>query len=388
MIAQEVTDFTSHDLKFSHEIEAELAEGKISTNRAGWYYTYIGEYAKAMKCYELPASWGYDTLLIDDTSKWKLVDAFRYIAKEAKEHRVVIVSEAHHKPQHRIFTRLLLDTLSKIGFTDLGMEALNNLPGIRDSLLNQRGFALNSPVTGTYTREPQMANLIRIAIEKKYSLFSFERTSRKMERDSQMAQNIISYLKDNPDKKLLLHCGWHHAVEAPLPKGKRGYWMAYLLKQAGIDPLTIYQDILSEKYLEKESPIYTQLSSEKIAILIDQRDSPHSPPIAHPPVDLQVYHPRTRYIQGRPHWLFAIDENQIVDVPRQQIQITYPVIVRAILKKEYPYGVPVDIIELQHHHIDKKLVLSPGSYTIQLFNTKGEEQTLDLVVPHKKLGCN
>jgi hypothetical protein len=46
---------------------------------------------------------------------------------------------------------------------------------ICDSLLNERGYPLNSPLSGTYVTEPQMSNLIREAIDIGFKLFPYYR---------------------------------------------------------------------------------------------------------------------------------------------------------------------------------------------------------------------
>lgn len=374
----------AHDLKFSYQIEKELAEGTLSATAAAYYYTYIGEYANALQLYELnpEAGWGFDTIALSDPDHWKLVDAIPYLTQMAKDRPLVIISEAHQKPQHRVFTRLLLDSLVKYGFKHLGLEALSNTPGLRDTLLNQRGFALNTPITGTYTREPQMANLIQHAHSLGMQLFAFDRNKSGVERDSQMAQNVIEYMTQHPGEKIILHCGWHHAVESDYPKRRKDHWMAYLIKRkTSVDPLTIYQDILSERYLEPECPIYRQFNSNAISVLVDQSGAPYSglPGARH--VDIQIYHPRTTFIQGRPDWLFSDTRVRNVPMPKEKVTIDYPIICRAMRREEAPDGVPADIIEIRSRYMTKLLALSPGEYILDIYNPAGVRQKVELIVP-------
>ncbi len=374
-------EFPVHDLKFSYQIERDLAEDSIHVNRAGWYYSYIGDYANAMQLNELHAHWGYDSIELENPDQWQLADAIPYLTKKLRDERLVIISEAHHKPQHRIFTKILLDSLSKYGYNHLGLEALGNMPGYRDSLLNERGYALNSPMTGTYTREPQMANLIRKAKSLNIQVFAIGRDEPETERDTQMAMNIIEYMNARPEDKFIIQCGWHHAVESDFPKGRDRHWMAYLIKQmGGIDPVTIYQDILTEKYSQNEAPIYNQFSSDKISVLVDQEGNPFGGHENAQHVDMQVYHPRTFYINGRPNWMYLDPGFKNVNVPKEKIEFDYPVICRAILKNEYPLGVPVDIIELKSRYTGQDLVLSPGEYVIEIINKENKKMHLDLIV--------
>ena len=369
----------THELKFTFEIEKELASGTLRQASAAYHYTYIGEYGSALQTYELhpEANWGFDTISLSNPERWKLIDAIPYLTEIAKDRKLIIISEAHHKPQHRVFTRLLLDSLSKYGFNHLGLEALNHL----DTLINERGYPLNSPISGTYVREPQMSNLIVNAHTLGFKLFPIDYGNPEAERDSQMARNVIRYMRNHPNEKVIVHCGWHHAVESDYHKRKRDHWMAYLIKmQSGIDPLTIYQDILSEKYLEPECPIYHQLGSETISVLVDRENIAYDGPSGFKHVDIQIYHPRTRFIQGRPDWLFSDERIRQVPVPKHKITLTYPIICRALHQSAAKDGVPADIVEIRSRYINKVLALVPGEYLLDIYNTLGQHQQFELQV--------
>src|SRR5262245_31165055 len=53
------------------------------------------------------------------------VDALEAIVSEAKSHRVVIVNEAHHVPQHRAFIQRVVLALAKEGFTYYAAETFS-----------------------------------------------------------------------------------------------------------------------------------------------------------------------------------------------------------------------------------------------------------------------
>lgn len=68
------------------------------------------------------------------------------------------------------------------------------------------------------------------------------------------ADNIISYMNQNQVKKIIIHCGWHHASGNPIFKREKQLWLAkYLKDKTGLDPLTIYQDNFTEKITEKST---------------------------------------------------------------------------------------------------------------------------------------
>jgi len=181
----------SREYLFSFEIEQAITSEKLRKSSAASQYTFIGEYKKALQSYELHLDWGLDTLGIQDSLdllKYELSDPVPYLKDRTKDKSLVIISEAHHKPQHRIFTRKILKILYENGFRYLGLETLsrNRLDTssfLLDTLLNERGYPLNSLLTGYYTREPQMGNLVREALALGFEIFGYERTSRGIDRD-------------------------------------------------------------------------------------------------------------------------------------------------------------------------------------------------------------
>lgn len=366
----------SYETKFSHEIAAEIKSGHLRKSSAAYYYSYIGEYENALKTYDLPLAWDLDTLTIEDSlyfHQFHPVNAFNYLAEKTKEEQIVIISEAHHKPQHRVFTTRLLKELYENGFRYFGVETL--APNVEDStqflldtLLHERGYPTNSRLTGFYTREPQMGNMIREAIQLGFEVFAYEKTVRKKERDLEQAKNIIRFLEEHPNEKVVVHCGWYHAIESDFPKRKKDNYMAYHLKRiSGIDPLTIYQDALSEKKLLPESPFYKKIKAETISVLINEDGKAFNGKNGDTHFDLLIYHPRTRYINNRPDWLFEIVGNQFVSVDRSRVSDRqYPILAKAFYLEETIDPTPVDIIEFKSINDNTNLVLKSGRYRIVL----------------------
>jgi hypothetical protein len=371
------------DKKFSHEIEQELKAGKLSHSSASYYFTYIGNYKKAIEHYALPLDWGLDTLTSADSMaflNYRPVNAFDYLSERIADERIVIISEAHQMPQHRVFTAALLNILYENGFRHLGLETITPGSGdstqfLRDTFLQERGYPLNSPLTGYYTREPQMGNLVREALRSGFTLFGYERTSKNTERDLQQAMNIKRYLQAHPNEKIVIHCGWYHAIESDFPKRKKDHYMAYHLKNlTGINPLTIYQDALSEKIAEEESPYYQMVQANEISVLVDDKGNVFNGKEGAQHVDILIYHPKTTYSKNRPNWLFQADGKQYVPVETYRIShITYPLIVEAIPIGE-EHSVPVDVIELQDAADETGLVLKKGGYTIRLTDAQRKVQ--------------
>ena len=364
-----------HDKKFSHEIERELKEGKISGSKAAYYYTYIGEYKKALEHYELPLEWGLDTMASHDRIfflKYQPVDAKPFLAEHIKNEQLVIISEAHHKPQHRVFTTELLEDLYKNGFRYLGLETITPSYGdstkfLMDTLLHERGYPLDSPFTGMYSREPQMGNLIRTAVRLGFEIFGYEKTTKKPERDLQQAMNIERFMKTHPDGKVVIHCGWYHAIESDFPKRRHDQYMAHHFKnRTGIDPLTIYQDALSEKMLLPESPYFKMIDAGQISVLLDDGGRVFNGVDKKAHFDLLIYHPKTKHLKNRPDWLVNRPGYQFVKIEKNEIaDENYPIIVEAFPKGEQ-LSVPVDVVELRNKNSETELLLRAGIYKIKI----------------------
>ena len=366
-----------YEIKFSHQIESGIADESIRYSKAGLLYSFIGEYHLSNTYSDFPVSWGVDTLMLDS---YNIEDALPKIISVAKNQQLVIISENHLKPQHRIFSKRIISELSKHGFSHLGIEALANAGnnGLRDSNLSERGYPLNSPLTGTYTLEPRMGQLVRKAIELDYNLFAYERFEKikGMDRDEILADNIIKYLELHPNEKVIIHCGFHHAIESDDLKRNKYKWMAKHLKdKTGIDPLTIYQDNFTEKFIEDEHPYLSKVNITKPSVFTNNnRDIVQ----LSDQVDIEVIHPKTTYRKGRPNWLFEDDTFNAVKISKEIGELKYPLIASAYILGEKG-AVPIDIVEVKHKYDNEYFVLGPGIYRIRLFDGINEIESEILV---------
>ncbi len=369
-----------YEPKFSLEIEEALASDKITESRAVTYFSNIGEYEKAISSQDVPIQWKLDTMTLADRNnflKFQPKNAFDYLSEVTKKEQIVIISEAHQKPQHRIFTAKMLKALYANGFRHLGIEAVNpdftktdSIYFLFDAKLNERGYALYKTKTGTYTLEPQMSNMIRTAIALGFKIFAYEKFTREKDRDLQQALNVQRYMNKHPDGKIVLHCGWFHAIESSFPKIKKDNWMAYHLKNiTGIDPYTIYQDALSEKRILPESPYYQMIKVDKMSVLVHEEGTVFNGVDTVNHFDVLVYHPRTTYIKGRPNWLLELEGNRLIKIKKNKVaKNNYPVIVKAILQAEGKEAVPVDVLEIKSRKDIKRLVLPKGKYLIEMID--------------------
>jgi hypothetical protein len=270
------------------------------------YFAFAGDYLTAMQYLEM----SYDS--IDDGTRRKIfhmvdglknvehVDAWKYIHFAARNTRVMMINEAHDKPQHSAFVLSLLEGLYKEGYRYLAMEMLNNFSDHELSRLRLH--------TGYYTAEPVMGELVRQALAIGYRLVSYEDTvSAHMPntRDSIQAANIYRVLQDDTTARVLVLAGYTHISEK---MGEDGFIpMALAFKKiSGIDPLTIdqtdmteegnfaYGRVLYQAYLQNfplKTPSIALVNNAPVNVIHGDR------------YDLSVIHPPTLYQDGRPTWL-------------------------------------------------------------------------------------
>ena len=365
--------------QFSHEIEEGIASGEFRITSASYLYTFISNYHQAIAAYDIPVSWGVDSL---ELNQYQIKPALQRIVEAAKDKQIVIISESHLKPQHRIFAKEVIVALAEHGFSYLGMETLSpdlsRSDQLLDTMLNVRGYA-DFEKSGYYSREPQMGDLIRTAKGNGYILFGYEREKKdpNISRDEIHANNVIKYMENHPANKVILLCGWYHAIESELLERQKSTWMArYLKLNYSIDPLTIYQDNFTEKVLQNEHELLAELQIEEPSVFVDDRDQ-----IVRltDKVDIEVIHPKTTYVNGRPGWLYQDQSYKEYKLDKKLIDMEYPLFLRAYLPGEEKDGTPVDVVELKEKYDQRRLILRPGKYVIRIDN-KLEERDVEIVV--------
>jgi len=312
-------------------------------------------------------------------SSYKPSPANEFILQEAKKTRIVIINEAHHIPLHRTFAESLLAELKKQGFNFIGFEGLAS-----SSILLQNKY----PVTGMgfYTNEPSFSNLIRTSLKLGFTPFGYEPPDQGgKERETGQAVNIKKVIDKNPQAKFIIYCGYSHALEDSTHNGDSrhedwGLAMAGRLKRmTGIDPLTIDQVELTET----GTPYFDNFFRQSIAlsypaVFVDKNGKAFGKANIKKQYDANVYHPNTKFISGRPGWLYYDDKVAVSIIDK--ITIAYPTLVFAYNEGEdIGKAVPVDVIELKDKNDSKKLILYKNTrYKILIKNMAGEKQLVQL----------
>ncbi|SFM90027.1 hypothetical protein SAMN05428949_1223 [Chitinophaga sp. YR627] len=96
-----------------------------------------------------------------------ILDARELILREAAKHRILLINEAHYRPQHRLFTKSLLSALYQQGYNVFLAEGI-----LADNHLDKRTYPVKDE--GHFLNEPTYASLIRYAAKKGYKVRSYE----------------------------------------------------------------------------------------------------------------------------------------------------------------------------------------------------------------------
>ncbi len=318
-------------------------------------------------------------------STFKPENAVDVITKTAERYKVVITNEAHYQPQNRVFTSLLLERLYKQGFRYLCVEDLSRDDTIykskEDKELNNRKYPIKT--TGFYMDEPQYGNLVRQALKIGYNLVAYEHYAsdikdpgeRMMGREKGQAKNIAQILQKDPNAKILVHCGYGHLNENL--KDSSGLMAAMLKLNFNIDPLTIDQQDLLE---ENGDPYYNRTNVKEPSVFVSSKGV-FSDLNKNHKVDMVVFFPRTKYINGRPNWLVYNKTKKYYFVNFEHTNFVYPIMISAYHQGEnISVAVPADIIEIEKPDDKIALVLNTGQYNLRIRDLKNNviQQTVQV----------
>lgn len=333
---------------------------------AAWEYAYIGDVENLHKVWDTSMK-PRDTLSpaeLENFKTYKEVDAHAFIVDKAKDKLVTIINEAHHMPQHRVFTTSLLQDLYEHGYRHLGMEGYFNSPQ-SDSTLAANQYP--NMKHGIYTKDPQFGNMIREAMKIGYSIFGYESQGHEDSkgREINQAKNIQQYMIDHPEGNYLIHCGFDHGYEGVIG-GKWGKAMAGRLTEfTQIDPLTINQTAHSERSQKAFEDKYYRELNVKVPTVLIKEDSIFGKYRADGWFDISVFHPRTKNFD-RAEWLL-IGDRKVVNVDFSDAPIDCPCLAFAYVGgEELGVAVPYDIQYVETTNVN--LVLDKDDYEVVLWS--------------------
>jgi len=304
-------------------------------------YSYVSEHQKLISSLISSDSINpiSSELSLEIKKKYQIKNALEYILSASQNHEIVMLNEDHAIPQHRNFLGQLLPGLAKIGYTNLGLEGLNNVSRFEKEI-SKDGYP--STYHGNYIKEPEFGNLIRKAKRLGFNVFGYSG-----EGEDGSARNILAKIDSFSEKgKTIILCGWDHIKEGPTET----YWeyaIAGRIKEfSGLDPLTINQTQYFEK-AEKiyEDSLYQTLDLVEPAVLVDAKNESIDLETNPEWYDLFVFHPRTEFESGIPNWI--LKEKQIKKFQIPEIEINCPCKVFLFEEREDVIkAVPSYIIEI------------------------------------------
>jgi len=355
---------TNNAYKFSEDILH-----KINNDSTSWKYqvgatelSFSGYYKQVLEIWDKNGARAPKYNKIDSSffNNYSQLNARDYIIDRSKNEEIIFINEAHHIPQHRIFTKSLLQGLYDNGYRYLGLEALS------DKDINQRKFPTIE--SGYYIQEPEFGNLVAEALKIGFVLFGYEATAGKngKEREIEQARNIQKFIENAPKGKYIIHCGYAHAFESDYPAWEKA--LAGRIKEfMKIDPFTIDQTMFLEKSDEKNESKFIGLNTNNYPILLRNKDGNiYTGNKAVNQTDIVVIHPKTKYVNGRPDW--SMQGKKKYTLAQHKISQT-PLLVLAYRKGEFENnGVACEVVEITEQKVNRSLFLPKGNYKIVIKN--------------------
>lgn len=378
---KQVTIYPGGELKYLHplyqllhqENKFRMLAGDAACNdNLAQILSMLGDYSSAMqysiKEYETvdAASQKQLAKTIESLQHIEHLPAEKYITFLAKNYRVIMVNEAHDKPQHRAFTLSLLEDLYKRGFRYLAMETFDNFS-------NHSLQQLNS-FTGYYCNEPVAGELVRQALRLGYTLVSYEDTAAiqahhsASQRDSIQAENLYSVIRHDSNARILVHAGFGHIAEKNTGDGYIPMALAFH-RISGIDPLTVNQTSMTEESTFGYGRLLYQLYTGKFTVTEPSVALRNNIPLNitnNDLFDVTVIHPPTVYQDGRPTWLSL---NGLRKGTYVKTGDTETFLVQAYYQEEYAAEklstlVPADQTYITNRKSNYFLYLRKGKYTV------------------------
>jgi hypothetical protein len=244
---------------------------------------------------------------------------------------IVMVNEAHHIDQHRVFTLNILEYMWEKGFRYLALESLSE---------NFEENIENTYITediGTYSKSVYMGMMILHAKKLGFKLISYDykKSYSPNQREENAAKTIFDKVfKQDPNAKILIHCGYSHIDEEKKLAAK-------LFSITGHDPLTVNQTDLMESIEGKENPIYSAISNKLTqpspVVLLDKNQKLWSyKPNTY---DVNVIWPRMKKEDERQSWEKLNRKTKRI---KANTCVNYPCMVEAFSTEEDPKALPQD----------------------------------------------
>ncbi len=368
--------------------DADLAMRGTYWQARGTYAAYMGDTVEADKDWnlvinDLPSPNVFKSSPLEG---YRPEDAVAAIARAARKHRWVMVGEEHLKPQTRTILPDLLRTLRKQGFRTLAVETLR--AGEPLAATQRTGTVTYS--TGGYTADPVFAAGIREAVRLGYRLVPYEAEEPPKEtspgdpyfamnfRETVQAQHLKERIFDkDPTAKVLVWAGRAHVSEVPetIEEGRLWTPMACVFKRlTGEDPLSIYTGTYAEQAERRfERPLYrwaTDHGLVKRPTVFVRSDGKAYGDV----FDMQIFWPRTTWIESRPDWLLRELGRRLSPIPTTLVRDTGLQLAQAFHEGEPATAVPIDqVIIRPDAPVPSFMLPKKGRFWIRVLDKDGKE---------------
>lgn len=302
------------------------------------------------------------------------VSAIAEIVRRAKQTSIVILDENHLDPRGRAFGLEVARALRPLGYTVIAAEALKRdvddaVSRTKMTKLSADGYVRQS--SGYYLDDPVFADFLRQSLALGYRPVSYETTrtsyaddpgEAQAQREQDQADNLVRRaVRQYPDAKILIYAGEHHAAERPIAaEGGKVVMMAQRLKQmTGIDPLTIDQAGLSPIPMNRPDADLYAIATSKArgrSVVLMKDGMPLTVGLLAGSVDVQVVHPRTAIVAGRPNWLAGMHRKPMA-IPRSLLPKSGTRLIQVFVKREADDAIPVDQVLVMAGHTPPELML-------------------------------
>jgi hypothetical protein len=312
---------------------------------------------------------------------WSAVPAVDYIAAAAAGRRLVVVNEAHHRPQTRLLTLALLPKLRAEGYDHVAIEALDPA----DKALASRGYPTEK--SGYYTQEPLYGEIVREALRLGFQVHAYEPADAgrmpPQARETAQAEALKAILEEDPNARLFVHGGYAHVDKAAgrLPQNARPM-AAELWRLTGIEPYTVDQTMLGSGDMSDAASPYRHMVDafpvQVPSVLVPRKGGPawSFRPEYH---DATVLLPRADPSVMRPDWLKLDGARRELRIKSAACNGSYPCVFEAFHASEGDDAIPADqFVLLRSSDARSPLFLAPGRYRLRI---RGEDGAVQSVRP-------
>lgn len=291
-------------------------------------------------------------------------DAIEAIVRAAGQRQIVILNEAHHVPQDRVFAARLARALRKIGFTYLAAEAFSN-----DIPLHPKAV---SRYMGFYVMEPMYAGFVRSAMQDGWSFVGYDHIAdSSIERETGAAQNLIKQIfARDPKARVFMYVGYGHAAKQTAPRKDGWKSVATLLReQLGTDPLTIDQAVMYGRGDARVDHPQYRAAMQRFApvrpIVLKAATGGHVTIGVRPgSFDMQVFHPDETMHgpHGRPLWMERQAGLRAHPVPASLLPASGRRLIQAFHVADGEGAVPADMVMVEAGKPPPSLMLPEGQF--------------------------